>query len=264
MLLAFLALLVLFVIFVVLFMNLSPQFGGKATTEQIELFKKSDNYKEGKFVNKTGAKSNLGFRDFLKVMGNYINPLPNTAPEKNILACSLDSLDIVNFKDSTRLVWFGHSTFLVQINNLNILIDPMFGETPSPVSFLGTKRFSKDLPITIEQLPEIDLVLISHDHYDHLDYESIKKLKDKAKLFYTPLGVGAHLTEWGIAQDKIVEHDWWENSQLGALNFVCTPAQHFSGRGFSDKSKTFWSSWIIASETEKIFFSGDSGYSDHF
>jgi len=249
---------------IILFLNFSPQFGGKITDEQANNYEKSKNYKDGKFINRGEVEYIMSFSDFRKIIGNYANPQPNTVPEKNIETSPLDSFDLANFKDSTRLIWFGHSTFLLQIENFNILIDPMFGETPSPLSFLGTKRFSKNLPITIEQLPEIDLVLISHDHYDHLDYSSITKLKDKTKLFFTPLGVGVHLEKWGIKKDQIVEHDWWQNSEIGKLNFISTPAQHFSGRGLSDRAKTLWSSWVIKSKTVSIFFSGDSGYGDHF
>ena len=255
---------VLLVLTAVIFTDFSPPFGGKTTAKHVELFKKSANFKNGKFINKNEVEYRMSFSDFRKIMSNYTNPQPHTAPDQNIETQNIDSLDIANFKDSTRLIWFGHSTFLLQISNKNILIDPMFGETPSPFSYLGTKRFSNKLPIAIEQLPTIDVVLISHDHYDHLDYPSIIKLKDKVDMFYTPLGVGIHLEQWGVAKNKIAEHDWWENTELHDLNFICTPAQHFSGRGLKDKNKTLWSSWIIKSKTENIFFSGDSGYGEHF
>lgn len=264
MMLSLLIILVLFFLAVVIFVNFSPQFGGTITSSHEELFEKSENYKDAKFINENEVEYNMSFSDFRKIISNYANPKPHTEPSNNIETNSIDSLDIVNFTDSTRLIWFGHSTFLLQINNKNILIDPMFGDTPSPLSFLGTKRFSKKLPIIIEQLPKIDLVVISHDHYDHLDYPSILKLKEKVDMFITPLGVGVHLEEWGIDNNNIIELDWWESSKLDDLNFICAPAQHFSGRGLMDKNKTLWSSWIIKSKTENIFFSGDSGYGEHF
>jgi len=258
------SILLILVIGVIVFVNTSPQFGGSSTAAQKKSYAKSVNYKDGKFINKGEVAFDMSFSDFRKIMSNYASPKPNTIPNKNIETNPLDSLDLVNFNDGTRVVWFGHSTFLIQINNVNILVDPMFGNSPSPLEFLGTKRFSKHLPIAIEMLPEIDLVLISHDHYDHLDYNSINKLKHKVKTFYTPLGVGSHLEAWGVKRDNIVEHDWWEKSEFRGINFICTPAQHFSGRGIADKNKTLWSSWVIKSETENIFFSGDSGYADHF
>lgn len=256
--------LVLFLLSTILFLYLSPEFGGSPSEEQKAIYVKSDNYANGKFVNRGDVKLSMSFGDMRKSLVGYFNPPPNTIPKQNLPIEKIDSLEITNYKDSTRLIWFGHSTFLLQIKNKNILIDPMFGKVPAPHPTLGNNRFSKELPIDIEKLPLIDAVLISHDHYDHLDYGSIKKLKDKVKMFYTPLGVGAHLMEWGIGKESIVELDWWQETTFEDLIFRCTPAQHFSGRGLNDRSNTLWSSWIIKSDTDNIFFSGDSGYGPHF
>ena len=121
-----------------------------------------------------------------------------------------------------------------------------------------------ELPIEIESLPQIDVVILSHDHYDHLDYGSIIKLKDKVGMFYVPLGLGAHLIEWGVPIERVKELDWWEEIVHDRLVFKCAPAQHFSGRGMTDRMNTLWASWVIQSEKENIFFSGDSGYGNHF
>ncbi len=252
------------VLITTLFVNLSPQFGGKATEEQKAIYATSENYKDEKFVNKADVQLSMSFSDMRKSLVGYFRPLPNTVPQTDILVKKVDSINIANYTSDTRLIWFGHSAFLLQIANKNILIDPMLGEVPAPHPMLGSKRFSKELPIEIDQIPEIDAVLISHDHYDHLDYESIQKLKHKVNMFYTPLGVGVHLQEWGVEKERIVELDWWQETQFEGLNFVCTPAQHFSGRGLTDRAKTLWSSWVIKSQTDAIFFSGDSGYGDHF
>ena len=126
-----------------------------------------------------------------------------------------------------------------------------------------TQRFST-LPIEAEDLPPIDAVLLSHDHYDHLDYPSILKLKEKVGHFFVPLGLGSHLKHWGLAESKITELDWWQEIQFFNLTFVCTPAQHFSGRGLSDRNKTLWASWVILTDKTRLFFSGDSGYFDGF
>ncbi len=252
------------VIVIVLFVNLSPQFGGKATKEQQVVYEKSKNYKDGIFINRGNVTMDMSRGDIFKAMKGMLSADADTKPSKNIEVQKIDSLNIVNYKNKTRLVWFGHSAFLVQMNNKNILIDPMFGDVPAPHPFLGVKRFSKELPIAIEKLPQIDAVLISHDHYDHLDYGSIQKLKDKVTTFYVPLGVSVHLEAWGVDAARITELDWWQEVVLDDLVFRAAPAQHFSGRGLSDRAKTLWCSWILQSATENIFFSGDSGYANHF
>jgi len=252
------------IVVIVLFINLSPEFGGKATDEQKAFYKTSENYKDNRFVNKHKVKLDMSLRDMGKSLVGYFSPQPKTIPKEELPVSKIDSTNIAEYNDKTRLIWFGHSTFLVQIDHKNILIDPMFGDVPAPHPMLGSKRFSKELPIEIEKIPKIDAVLISHDHYDHLDYGSIKKLKNKVKMFYTPLGVGVHLQKWGVEKERIIELDWWQDISLEGLRFICTPAQHFSGRGLTDRTKTLWSSWIIKSDNENIFFSGDSGYDDHF
>ncbi|MEP4757808.1 MAG: MBL fold metallo-hydrolase, partial [Nonlabens ulvanivorans] len=151
-----------------------------------------------------------------------------------------------------------------KMNDKSILIDPMFGKVAAPHPWLGANRFNSELPIEIEDLPSIDAVIISHDHYDHLDYDSIIALKDKVSHYYVPLGVGVHLEAWGIESSAITELDWWQEVTLGDIQLACTPAQHFSGRKIGAEQSTLWSSWVIQNVTEKLFFSGDSGYSDHF
>lgn len=248
-----------------LFVNLSPEFGGKPSKEQKSLIEKSGNYKNGKFINLGEVDMDMGFGKIMKMLGEYMKKHPNTVPEKNIDVEKIDSLAIVDYKSAApRLIWFGHSAFLLQIDGKNILIDPMFGPVPAPHPMLGQNRFSAELPIEIEKIPRIDAVIFSHDHYDHLDYGSIMKLKEKVKAFYTPLGVGAHLEAWGVESSIITELDWWQEINHEDLRLICTPAIHFSGRGMSDRGSTLWSSWVIQSNSSNIFFSGDSGYGDHF
>ena len=163
-----------------------------------------------------------------------------------------------------QAIWFGHSAFLLKLGDLTLLLDPMFGKAPSPFPFIGGKRYGGKLPFDIDELPEIDAVILSHDHYDHLDYGSIRKLRGKAKRFIVPLGVGAHLVRWGIARDRIVEADWWDELSYEGLKLACAPARHFSGRSVNDRYATLWCSWVIESEEARIYFSGDSGYGPHF
>ena len=259
-----LSLITLLIIIGVLFINLSPQFGGLASKQQQELFSKSKHYKDGKFLNNGGIKMEMSLKDSFKAMWILFKSNSKAEPNKNIAVQKVDSISIANYNSKTRFIWFGHSTFLLQTKGKNLLIDPMFGDVPAPNPLLGNKRFSNELPIEIEKLPSIDAVLITHDHYDHLDYESIQKLKDKVKLFFTPLGIGIHLLKWGVEKERIIELDWWEEIKFDDLTIRCTPAQHFSGRGISDREKTLWCSWIIQSDDENLFFSGDSGYASHF
>ena len=259
-----LSLITLLIIIGVLFINLSPQFGGVASKQQQELFSKSKHYKDGKFLNNGGVKMEMSFKDSFKAMWILFKSNSKAEPNKNIAVQKIDSITIANYNSKTRFIWFGHSTFLLQIKGKNLLIDPMFGNVPAPNPLLGNKRFSNKLPIEIEKLPSIDAVLITRDHYDHLDYESIQKLKDKVNIFYTPLGIGIHLLKWGVEKERIIELDWWQEIKYDELTIRCTPAQHFSGRGISDREKTLWCSWIIQSDDENLFFSGDSGYASHF
>lgn len=258
------SLVLLLIVVGTLFVNLSPQFGGKVSKERKAEYASAANYKEEKFVNQAEVQLNMSFKDMMKSIKGYFGPMPNTTPEKAIHVEKVDSLTIAQPSQETQYVWFGHSSFFLKMKGKNILLDPMFSEVPAPHPMLGGKRFSKELPIAIQQLPKIDAVIISHDHYDHLDYESIKALKDKVTAFYVPLGVGAHLEEWGVDKALITELNWWEEAPLDDLTLRSTPAQHFSGRGLFDRADTLWCSWIIESDAEKIFFSGDSGYGEHF
>ena len=196
---------------VVLFINFSPAFGGDISKEQQLEYTKSENFKNDVFVNKKKVDLDASFGKIVSMSRKFFfEKVPNERPENDILVHRLDSTNISEYHSPTRLIWFGHSAFLLQIQNKIILIDPMFGEVPAPHPWLGGKRFSEGLPIEVEKLPKIDAIIISHDHYDHLDYESIKKLKDKVDMFYMPLGVGVHLKAWGVEPDRIVELDWWQ------------------------------------------------------
>lgn len=264
-----LAIILIFISIVYLTMKLDPRFGGELSKRQNEFYRSSPNFKEGKFINKNelNVSPKITFSGFIKGFGSLFSKDPAslaTTPKSDLKVQHINHTDIISIKDSTRVIWFGHSTFLLQLENKNILIDPMFGKVPSPYTWLGGKRFSTELPIEIEKLPKIDAVILSHDHYDHLDYGSIQKLKNKVGQFYTPLGLGIHLEKWGIERERIVELDWWQDAKLDNLTFRCTPAQHSSGRKLNAMSNTLWASWIVNSNHTNIFFSGDGGYADHF
>ncbi|MDO6854529.1 MULTISPECIES: MBL fold metallo-hydrolase [Cellulophaga] len=262
---AIVTILITLVISYFLFTNFYPTFGGDITKERKEIYKESPQYKNNKFNNTLPVPKDLSFTETLSLAYKFFTTkVPNARPKKDLNVKTVDSADVANYNKESRLFWYGHSSFLLQIEGKNILLDPMLGKVAAPHPLMGANRFNTKFPIALEQLNKIDAVLFSHDHYDHLDYETILKIKDKAKRFYVPLGVGVHLEAWGVAKDKITELDWWQNTKLDNLTFVCTPAQHFSGRKLNNSQSTLWSSWVIQSKQDNIYFSGDSGYSPHF
>jgi len=164
-----------------------------------------------------------------------------------------------------RATWLGHSTVLLEMDGLRILTDPVWGPRASPSRLLGPKRF-QPVPVSLHQLPPVDLVIVSHDHYDHLDYPTIRELARRDLPFVTSLGVGAHLEAWGVPAHRITELDWWESHTLSNadLTVTATPSQHFSGRGLKDRNATLWSSMVIKSRRHSVFFSGDTGLTTEY
>jgi L-ascorbate metabolism protein UlaG (beta-lactamase superfamily) len=165
-------------------------------------------------------------------------------------------------KSGLRITWLGHATFLIELDGKTILTDPVFSDRASPLSWIGPKRFHP-VPIAIPALPSLDAVVISHDHYDHLDDASIRQLLPKTGKFIVPLGVGAHLEAWGVPAGKIVELYWWEETALDNIRLVATPARHYSGRGLK-QNNTLWASWAMIGPRHRIFYSGDSGRMPEF
>ena len=170
-----------------------------------------------------------------------------------------------------RATWLGHATTLLEIDGVRLLLDPVWAERASPSSRLGPRRFHRP-PLALDALPPLDAVVISHDHYDHLDMDAVRALASDptqaAARFVVPLGVGAHLEHWGVAPARITELDWGESTDVGALTLTATPARHVSGRGVGDTfgrgNWTLWASWVIAGPAQRVFFSGDSGPFDGF
>ena len=181
------------------------------------------------------------------------SPLPEVKP---------DLEEFIQPTDSLKVVWFGHSSFLLNVQGTIVLVDPVLSPYASPVFFFS-RRFQPTI-VEPEDLPHIDYVVISHDHYDHLDMPSIEHFVDTDTKFLAPLGVGAHLRGWGVKAANITELDWWETVDDDDLHFVATPAQHFSGRDGVNPNATLWASWVIHTDEHRIFFSGDSGYDIHY
>lgn len=215
-----------------------------------------------KFAN-TELEYKSGFGDILKITKAYftterLNPTPTF--ELPVHAISTDQL--ANEQQDV-LYRLGHSSIAMKIDQQLILTDPVFSERASPVQWAGPKRFHQP-PISLQELPNIDAVLISHDHYDHLDKASIKTLTDKVDVFIVPLKIGQTLREWNVPEEKIIELNWWESHVHNGVEYVLTPTQHFSGRGLTDRDGTLWGSWVINGQQHKVFFSGDSGYFSGF
>jgi L-ascorbate metabolism protein UlaG (beta-lactamase superfamily) len=260
-----LALLILIAVLVVvfLFITFHPVFGSNPSKETKSKYSSLKHYSNGTFVNQITTEMATDFRSMLPVLKEFLKGNPNRQPDHPIPIKPL-KLSKQNTSQTTKVTWFGHSSLLLEIDNKRILLDPMYGKAPSPIPWFGNKRYSKELPFSVDELPQIDLVILSHDHYDHLDYGTIKKLKSKVNQFFVPLGVSNHLERWGVEPERIQECNWWEEVVAAGLTLVCTPARHFSGRSLTNRNSTLWCSWVIKGQETKIYFSGDSGYGPHF
>jgi L-ascorbate metabolism protein UlaG (beta-lactamase superfamily) len=162
-----------------------------------------------------------------------------------------------------RVTWLGHSTTLLEIGGRRVLIDPVYSERASPLPRFGPRRFYPS-PLPIDELPAFDVVLLSHDHADHLDPAAIRTLSARGAHFIAPLGVGARLDAWGVPGRDIEELDWWDSTTVAGLTLTATPARHFSGRSINDRDRTLWAGWVIASERHRVLYSGDSALDDAF
>ncbi|SAK52924.1 Zn-dependent hydrolase of the beta-lactamase fold-like protein [Caballeronia hypogeia] len=204
-----------------------------------------------------------GFGKTLRIMWNMLLNKPrNTAPAQAPVVDTLTRAQLDAAPDRS-LYRLGHSTLLFKLRGAYWLTDPVFGERASPFKRVGPKRFHAP-PIALEDLPPLAAVILSHDHYDHLDRDTVLALDATTQVFLTPLGVGDRLIEWGIDASKVRQLDWWQSAQVDGLALTATPAQHFSGRSLFDGNSTLWASWVIADDDLRVFFSGDTGYFDGF
>lgn len=232
------------------------------TTLSASSYEQSPQYTEGKFRN-AAPRQAPGLGKTLAIMWRFMTEKPADAvPAEPPQVLPLTQADLLQAPD--RSLWrLGHSTLLLKLQGQFWLTDPVFSERASPFSFMGPKRFHAP-PLSIDELPPITGVVLSHDHYDHLDYDAIQKLAPKVAHFVTPLGVGDRLIGWGVSAAKVQQFDWWQGTTIAGVKLVATPAQHFSGRSLSDGNRTLWASWVIQADDTRIFFSGDTGYFDGF
>ena len=221
----------------------------------------SPQFQNGKFFNPSGVSPKWFSKEIWDVTKEYlfgkrVDPKPHIdLPIHRLQPEQWGKRRVSQFSFS----WLGHSSLLISMENHLILVDPVLAERASPFSFIGPKRFHPP-PITAEKLPAIDVLLITHDHYDHLEKSTIVAIYEKVKQFIVPLGIGKLLEDWGINPAKIIELDWWETYASGSLKFHATPAVHYASRGLFDANQRLWCSWSIVGKRKRVFVSGDSGY----
>ncbi|MEQ8706895.1 MAG: MBL fold metallo-hydrolase [Phaeodactylibacter sp.] len=246
------------------YLNYNPQFGGPVTAKHQQKYTQSPQWNGQIFVNQSPTSDDVNLSNLPELIRANLKDAKRKIPQRPI---PVEPFDQKAWSGSTapfQFIWYGHSVCLMRLGGQNLLIDPMFGPDASPVGPIRTNRFSENTLGLIQQLPELDAVFLTHDHYDHLDYQSIQRLKGKVGHYFVALGVKRHLVRWGIAPERITELDWWDQGQLGDITFTFTPSRHFSGRGLTDRTKCLWGGWVFQVPDYKVYWSGDGGYDTHF
>jgi L-ascorbate metabolism protein UlaG (beta-lactamase superfamily) len=235
--------------------DIPAQMGARASGARAERVWRSPQFADGRFRNTVPA-TEVAIASAPRLIAAALTDRDRRRPHAPIPVLSPET---GGDHRGLHVTWYGHSSALVEIEGRAVLLDPVWSERCSPSRLVGPKRMHEP-PVALSALPPLDAVLISHDHYDHLDMETIRTLVDLQTVpFLVPLGVGAHLERWGVPAARIVELDWTESHTVAGVTFTATPARHFSGRGFS-RDETLWVSWVIAGPTRKVFYSGDTGY----
>lgn len=263
--LSLLLLILITILALFLFLKLSPQFGGQITQAQKAQFELLPHYKDGIFINAEPFEIKTDCHSVEEMIKKALRGNPHGRPSRNIevVPFNINTLNQIQ-ADKTRITWLGHSSFLLEINGKIILIDPIFSTIAAPHQWIGQKRYNEKMPFKLDSLKHIDAIVISHDHYDHLDYLTIKKLREITQHVFVPLGVGNHFRRWDYEEKQITEMDWWQETSLDSLQIVLTPSRHASGRALSDQSSTLWGSWCFINGEQRVYFSGDGGYGQHF
>jgi L-ascorbate metabolism protein UlaG (beta-lactamase superfamily) len=239
-----------------------PQFGQLPKGERLERIKQSPNYKDGEFKNLSETPVFTSDKNGFMTMLDYtFSKKVNLAPKDSL---KLDKTDIKSIDPNEDvLIWFGHSSYYIQLKGKTFLVDPVFSGYAAPFSFTMKAFKGTNLYFT-KDLPEIDYLIISHDHYDHLDHQTILKLKDKVKQVVCGLGVGQHFEFWGYDNSMITELDWYDGIELGdEMSLTATPARHFSGRGLK-RNQSLWASYVLQAEGYSMFIGGDGGHDPFF
>lgn len=242
-------------------MALLSSFGSLPGAEQKASFKTLPYYRNGRFENLSPTPQLAPGSSFGKIIRESLKKKPLLSPPRPLPA----HWHFETYQGAKpALTWFGHSSYLIQAEGINLLVDPVFSKRASFWQSIGPSAFALQAPFSLDLLPHIDYVLLTHDHYDHLDYHTILHIKNKVKHFFTPLGVGEHLKSWGVAKEKITELAWWQQTTIAdCFELTATPARHFSGRG-PKRNQSLWASFVLRSPHFNIFLGGDSGYDQHF
>lgn len=237
-----------------------PKFGRIPRGKRLERIKKSPNFRDGKFQNLNDTPQLAEDAKFLDMLKNMI-VAEGRKPKNKIPSVKTDIKHLP--PNENILIWFGHSSYFMQIDGKKFLVDPVFSGNASPFSF-SIKAFDGADIYSDEDMPEIDYLVITHDHWDHLDYNTVLKLKPKVKRVVTSLGTAEHLEYWGFKKEQLIEKDWFESEFMeNGFKVTVMPARHFSGRGFKHK-RTLWASFVLETPTQRIFIGGDGGYDEHF
>jgi L-ascorbate metabolism protein UlaG (beta-lactamase superfamily) len=223
---------------------------------------RSPNYRDGAFVNVDPASMLSPDREQLRLaLQELVRGRASGRPAAPIPLADRGPLD--GRAGRLAVSWLGHATALIEIDGYRVLTDPVWSDRCSPSDLIGPERLHPP-PVPLEALPAVDAIVISHDHYDHLDIDTVTALaRTQRAPFVVPLGVGAHLRDWGIGDERIVELDWNERTRVDELSLICTPARHFSGR-FLSRNLTLWASWAVIGPTHRVYFAGDTGYTSSF
>ncbi|MDQ1151757.1 L-ascorbate metabolism protein UlaG (beta-lactamase superfamily) [Sphingobacterium zeae] len=252
--------LAVFIAFIGLYIMMHPQFGKRPSGERLQRIQLSKQFKNGKFRN-TSPTPMLSQPWTVALYDYLFKRSKETSPQYNIPTVHVDWKKLL--EQSNGLVWFGHSSYLLHVDGKNILVDPVFSGSASPIPG-SVKAFKGTDVSTVSDLPAIDFLFISHDHYDHMDYKTLKALQPRVGKVIVGLGVGAHLEYWGYRPEQIIERDWWDEVDLGdGFQVTVAPARHFSGRGIFT-ANTLWASYALQTPTKKLYLGGDSGYDSHF
>lgn len=236
-------------------------YGKLPSGERSKRIKLSPQYRHGSFQNLSVTNAMAEDASFIKTLKEFIHK-PKEARPSSIIPSVKTQLSNLSGNNGPEVVWFGHSSYFLAVDGLNLLVDPVFSGNAAPVKFM-VKAFEGADVYSVKDMPEIDILMLTHDHYDHLDYKTVQALRTKVKMVVCSLGVGSHLEHWGFPAKHIHELDWHESYSLQHITLTAAPARHFSGRGIK-RGQTLWSSFVLQTKQHQLYLGGDSGYDSHF